>query len=150
MGERGVYTPQMIVNGKYAFIGSSRYKGEGYIQRALSEPPEANVNLEVKSVTPDHIQVTYSVSEAPDRCVLQLALVERDIVRRIGSGENSGRTLVHQNVVRFFKTMNLSRKKKGTTSLKIPSDLVRKNSSIVAYVQHADSMKILGVTQQSW
>jgi hypothetical protein len=76
--------------------------------------------------------------------VVNVAVVERGLVSKVPRGENSGRTLRHENVVRVFRTVRLDDSAKGSVELKLPADLVRKNSSVIAYVQEAASGAVLG------
>lgn len=145
-----VYTPQMIVNGQYGFVGSRRDHGFYYIGEVLKESPPHQIMLNINSVTKTHIDLGFSVEPPSDSGLLQLALVEGGIVRKIHSGENSGRTLTHENVVRDFKTIPLKARMKRVANLKIPHDLVRENSAIIAYLQHPKSWKVLGAQYQKW
>ena len=61
-------------------------------------------------------------------------------------GENGGRTLRHENVVRALETGLLGEAATGTVQLKLPADLVRKNSLAIAYVQDTDTGVMLGAT----
>ncbi|MEM9935944.1 MAG: DUF1223 domain-containing protein, partial [Bacteroidota bacterium] len=78
-----------------------------------------------------------------DDTVLNLALVQDGLSDKISRGENRGRQLTHEHVVRAFRSLSVSAAK-GTETVSIPkgaSDL-----SIVAYVQHKNSWKISGAT----
>ena len=73
-------------------------------------------------------------------------MVERGLVSKVPRGENGGRTLRHENVVRVFKTVHLDESGKGSVELKLPADLVRKNSSAIAYVQEGAAGAVLGAS----
>lgn len=149
LGSRRMYTPQMIVNGRYGFVGSNRSQGQQAIDEALSNSAHAEIQLQVEQVESDQLQVSYTVSGTTESNLLQLALVEGGIVRKIKSGENGGLTLKHENVVRQFKSIPLKQGTVGKAMLQIPDNLVSENAAVIAYVQQAEDMHIVGATQMA-
>jgi hypothetical protein len=142
-----VYTPQMIVNGSTEFVGSDRTRARKHIDVALKQPPRATVKLsQEQGNDPSSVVFAYEVGQAPRGGVLNLAVVERGLVSKVKRGENGGRTLRHENVVRAFQTTRLGEAAKGTVELKLPAGLVRKNASAIAYVQDADTWAVLGAS----
>ena len=141
---RRVYTPQMVVNGADAFVGSDRDRAHRSIRTALSRPSPVAVALKAAPVGSDTLAVTYEVSGAPTDAILNIALIERGLVTRVPRGENAGRTLRHENVVRVFRTLPVG---SGTLRLPIPTAVVRQNSSLVGYVQNPQDMAVLGATE---
>lgn len=138
----------MIVNGTRKFVGSDRGTGKRSIAMALTQPAEVGCALSIREATaPGTITVTSTLSKIPAQSQLHLALVERGIVRDIGAGENAGRRLPHDNVVRVFTTVDLGAETTQTIDLQIPPDVVRQRASVIGYVQHADSMRILGAAR---
>ncbi len=141
----GVYTPQMIVNGVEAFVGSNRERAHRSIERALRRP--ARVGLAVQSGRDEgsgSVVVEYEVSRATGKAVLHVALVESGLVSDVVRGENAGRRLSHDQVVRVFETVRLKGSGKGRVELKAPETVVSENMSIVAYVQDPKTMAVLG------
>jgi hypothetical protein len=142
-----VYTPQMVVNGSTEFVGSNRSRARDRIDAALKQPVQTTVKLsQEEKKDPSSVVFAYEVSQAPQGSVLNVAVVERGLVSEVKRGENGGQTLHHENVVRAFQTIRLGKAEKGTVQLKLPADLVRKNSSAIAYVQDAGTWAILGAT----
>jgi hypothetical protein len=74
--------------------------------------------------------------------VLNVALVESGIVSHVAKGENEGRTLHHENLVRAFNTEEITQVHK-TVKLAIPHDAVTSNCSLIAYVQDS-KLTVLG------
>jgi hypothetical protein len=143
----GVYTPQLVINGSTEFVGSDRARASQDIDLALKQPARAAVKLS-QGLTKDPASVVfaYEVTGAARGSVLNVAVVERGLVTEVKRGENGGRTLRHENVVRAFETRPLGEAAAGTVELKVPAELVRGNSSAVAYVQNTDTRAILGAT----
>jgi hypothetical protein len=140
-----VYTPQMIVNGSAELVVSDRTRARERIDLALKQPARAAVKLAPEGKQdPNSVVLAYEVARAPRDGVLNVAVVERGLASQVRRGENGGRTLRHDNVVRAFRTIRLAEAEKGTVQLPLPADLVRKNSSAIAYVQDAAPGAVLG------
>jgi hypothetical protein len=142
-----VYTPQIVVNGSTEFVGSDRIRARKQIDAALKQPARAAVKLSQEGKKePSSVVFAYEVERAARGSVLNVAVVERGLVSNVKRGENGGRTLRHENVVRALETRHLGGAAKGTVQLKLPADLVRKNSLAIGYVQDTASWAILGAT----
>ncbi len=141
-----VYTPQMIVNGADEFVGSDRDRSRKSIDAALKRPAKARLKLSQEKADAGAVVLSYEASSAPKGAVVNVAVVERGLVSKVRRGENADRTLRHENVVRAFRTVRLDESAKGSVELKLPADLMRKNSSAIAYVQEAAAGPILGAS----
>jgi len=143
LGSTTVYTPQMIVNGTHAFGGYHRELAKEHIDEALQTPPSTSVKLEVIKHDDQFIELQYELSDITENLILHTALTERGIVSDVPNGENAGRTLRHDNVVRIFDSMSLT-EKKGTIKIAKPSAVHGQQSSIIVYIQNRQDMKIVG------
>ncbi len=145
----GVYTPQAVINGSDEFVGSDRDRARRSIDAALKKVPAVPLKWravkEAKSSASDATTLTfrYEVASVPKGAVLNVALVERGLETRVGSGENSGRTLRHENVVRAFRALRVDASGRGEVDITPPADLVRKNASAIAYVEEAGTKAVL-------
>ncbi len=146
---RGLYTPQMIVNGKAEFVGSNKTRAKREIDRALKQPVRAVIALSGLVRGGKTATVNYVVSSVPANALLQVAVVERGLVTDVPRGENAGRNLLHDNVVRHFQTIMLDGVGNGTAELELSTLLQPENSSIIVYVQDAGDMSILGAVSLS-
>ena len=138
-----VYTPQMIVNGTTQFVGSDRSLAEKYIEQNLQTPPENQITVTLGArAGPKAIEVLYHCREWMPNVLVHVALVEGGLQSQVTAGENDGRILKHENVVRNFSTAPLA-KKEGMFIMSKPmvDDLSR--FSIIVYLQRTDDMKIL-------
>jgi len=101
-GDRDVYTPQMIVNGERQVIGSDRERIESAIEE--TRKGEAVMSVPV-SMTVAGKEVKVSVAAADKSAALSqgevwICSVSRSVPIVIGRGENRGRELIYNNVVR--------------------------------------------------
>jgi hypothetical protein len=139
-----VYTPLMIVNGAEEFVGSDKGLSRKSIEAALKKPAKASVQLHWDKKDSDNLTLGFETASAPAGAVVNVALVERGLVGKVLRGENAGETLRHENVVRVFRTIRLDESGKGSVALKPLAGMVRKNASVIAYIQDAADAKILG------
>ena len=99
-GERGVYTPQLVIAGREAFVGSDAQRARAAIHAQLdSAKPSVALHLEAKRESPTSLRVRWSTALPRDSRVY-LAAVEPSSTTRVPRGENAGRTLRHVQVVR--------------------------------------------------
>ncbi len=138
------YTPQTIVNGVTQFVGSDARATRDAIDQALNKPPIVRLSLIARRDGDHGHTLDYTAVGAPAGSVLNVAVVERDLTTDVGRGENSGHTLRHQNVVRWFKTFNLPAGGVGQLPVRRNKDVHDENAELIAYVQAAAHGAVLG------
>ena len=138
LNSTSVYTPQILVNGKVSQLTQI----EEDIDHALTMTRALPMRIAIQNQTPKELQIEYELSEMIAGGILHLALVERGLSNVVTRGENAGRTLKHDHVVRFFSSRDLT-EEKGTMTIPLSALWDLKNCSIIVYVQNAQTMKIL-------
>ncbi|HEU4412469.1 MAG TPA: DUF1223 domain-containing protein [Polyangiaceae bacterium] len=143
-GARGLYTPQMIVNGGEGFIGSDRDRARRDIERALKAAPASAVPLALRvDAARPSVRVELEAPGLPPGARLNVALAERARVQHVARGENAGRTLRHRNVVRAFET--LTPRDPGPLRVDLPAaGLDPASLLVVAYAQDPATLAVLG------
>ncbi|MFC0506633.1 DUF1223 domain-containing protein [Micromonospora costi] len=149
-GTGGLYTPQMIVNGSVEFVGSDRRRASTAIASALSQAAVTPLTLSVRDGaegTPAgrRVIVEYEAERLPPQAVLNVAAVERGLETDVARGENAGRRLRQDNVVRAFVSTAVSAEQ-GRVHLEVPSALDARHSSLIGYVQSNGDGAIVGAT----
>jgi hypothetical protein len=93
LGDDGVYTPQMVVDGTTGFVGSRRSQGLGIIAAAARKVVPISLAREGPTLL---IKVGAGSGQA------RVLLVGFDPAHKthVGRGENDGRTLLETNIVR--------------------------------------------------
>jgi hypothetical protein len=133
-GRSGIYTPEAVVQGKDSFVGSDSSRMKGAVDEALKTPPSLvfqSLAVDVGAKT-----ATWSVAALPSGTRLHLAVTEDGLSTDVRAGENAGRKLAHDGVVRSFRT---TLEAHGTAPLgKLPN-----KGSVVAFVEGADG-RVLG------
>jgi len=90
--------------------------------------------------------VVYAVRPVLPHAVVHVALAERELTSQVGRGENAGRTLLHDNVVRAFVTADLPASGEGSLTIAAPTNLRSDRAGFIVYVQDARDHRILGAT----
>jgi len=142
---QGVYTPQMIVNGSDAFVGSDQEHLQSDIDRELIKP--AKIVLNISFTKQDkQIALNYKVEGFSKGDVINIALVERGLSTSVTEGENAGRVLHHDNIVREFQTIPLIQEdSQAEISLEKVSNMAQ--ASVIVYVQDPRTMLIESAKQ---
>lgn len=145
INDRGVYTPQVVINGQTGHIGSRQTEVRTAIARANPLP----ILVEVVVGSPkaaNSIRVDYHLSELPDHSVLHLALVSTEVNNEVPRGENRGRHLHHTNVVRELITIE-DATARGSYHFEPPKELYgAKDLAVVLFVQNTRTMEVLGTS----
>jgi hypothetical protein len=105
----GIYTPQMIVNGRREFVGSDRDAADRAIADALAEAPPITLTATARGAAKDgyHVRatVTGAATNATANVVINIAVVEQGLSTEVKAGENAGRRIEEPSVVRWFRSV---------------------------------------------
>jgi hypothetical protein len=148
-----VFTPQLVVDGQFSFVGSDGREAELAIQKAIRE---RKIPIAISSVARDGRHVTAHVEipsgAANGRAVLYLAIADNHAESQVARGENSGRTLTHVAVARVLKrigAVDLSAAYAQDITLQANAGAVN-DSRLVAFIQDAGSGRVLGVASRKF
>lgn len=97
-GDGAVFTPQIIVNGRYSVLGSDK----AAIERALNEMPALPIDIDVVT---DGRMLTANLGTSPSAieplaATVWFAVVQPEVKVTIRRGENRGKIMRYYNVVR--------------------------------------------------
>ena len=147
--QRELYTPQMIVNGETEFTGSHEAEAHAAIDEALKVHRKIFLTVAVDSIASDSAFVHYATSQTDKNYSIHFAFVESGLTSKIGKGENSGKTVTHDHVVKVFYSFGLSEK---STSMKIPLKgfFPNVNCELVAFIQHKQTMQVLAAAKEEF
>ena len=129
----GVYTPQLIINGKSGFSGanSPRLLRELHAASAAIFPEILNVSQIRRDG--DKLFFHYSCNDASS-LILNAALVTTSDTTHVNAGDNAGQTMISRNTVRSF--VNLEAKNNGGTAfLQIPSTCDLQRMKLIVWIQ---------------
>jgi len=144
-----VYTPQVVLQGQdFRRWDSDRFTEE--VTRINSKPARARLALAIRAVAADGIQTElnaqlFDSAQRKDAAVY-LAAYENKLSSEVKAGENRGKRLEHDYVVRewigpigFGESLKLEEKR----SLPLPSGADKKHSGVAAFVQNRSTGEVL-------
>lgn len=122
------YTPQLVVNGKEHFVGSSSSKMYNKIETYKKKKTVNNINL--INIEADHKKVTfdYDIEGNSAGKNMRAILVLDERTTQVKRGENRNRTLKNSNIVVAERLITLE-DKKGHAAISIP-EVVKLNEKI--------------------
>jgi len=148
----GVYTPQLVVDGRYGLVGSDGREVTDAIQKAIRE---RKIPIAISNASHDGNQVTAHIELRDDqnfkggRGVLFVAIADNRAESHVARGENFGRSLAHVAVTRVLKqvgTIDLDSDTAKDVTLLVQSGA--NGSRLVAFVQDPKSGHVLAVALQ--
>ncbi len=146
-----IYTPQVVVNGTDEMVGSEERKVRAAIAKALAEKPPVDIDLAVEQ-TPGGLRAKITASHAaalPRDADVLVALVENGLVTKVGRGENGGRTLKNDAVVRRLQrafALAAAPGGRATGSVDLPTGTATagRKLGVAAFVQDPKTRAIQG------
>ena len=151
---KDIYTPQMVVNGQAAFVGSDMSRAYREIGAAAqSESTLVNLSSKPNPRDPDLLDLSVQVSNPPSvkwrASNVYLAVTESGLSTFVQGGENAGRRLRHSAVVRSFGVIGRVDPKGANggqlvSTLRLPREWKRENLRAVVFVQERGTLHIIG------
>lgn len=147
--ERRIYTPQLVVNGEAHTVGSDRDGSFQLMDQAASHGQRARLTLTVAAsagTLTAHLDVGNPDGPAVD---VQLALAQNDVVTRVARGENQGKALHNDHIVR--RLVNAGRVAAGSSAhfdvpLTVDATWGQGPLHVVAFAQDPATLRVHGVT----
>jgi hypothetical protein len=145
-----VYTPQAVVDGRSEMVGSDAKRLQNAIAAAASRPA-GKIALELEP-SGDRIAVRARVS-LPEalhgkKLDLMLALFETDLVTAVGKGENGGKTLRNDYVVRELRKAGRVGQDGAESSFNadfpLEKEWDRSHLGVAGFLQDPGSLEICG------
>jgi hypothetical protein len=128
------YTPQAVVNGTREFVGSNRAALSAALEKASNEK-RGEITLTARRDGNSFAATIHATVPANDD--LMLAIVEDGVTTKIEHGENAGRTITNDAIVR-----KLIRVTPGLKTVTVPLDAAWRNVSATAFVQDRATLAI--------
>jgi hypothetical protein len=133
LSQRYVYTPQMVINGRYVGIGSERHEIERLISEAKKQHATDAATLPSVKLVGQEVQIGAGPTGP---AIVWAAVFEPQVKTAVDRGENAGRELVEHNVVRQWTRLGAYDGR--ATTLKLTVDLAeyeKKGCAIVVQRQ---------------
>jgi hypothetical protein len=151
-GLGSVYTPQMVIDGRFEFVGSDERRAISTIESAAKT---AKIPVSINSI---HLEADNMVSlrivtgqlpssAAAGSAEVVIAIADESDESHVSRGENAGKTLKHIAVLRSLTrvgTVDRAEAFSRDVSIKIDRGNAG-NSRVIAIVQHGPAGRVLGV-----
>ena len=137
-GQTGVYTPQMVVGGRFEAVGSRRDAVERAIARAGEAAPEVEVSV---APGPGGYRVRLAGNGAA-RGGVWLVRFRKTATTRVRAGENRGKTLVNHNIVTEMR--RIGEWEGARRALVVPAPAAEAGAGCAVIVQAAGPGPVLG------
>jgi hypothetical protein len=147
--ETQAYTPQLMVNGGVALVGSDETQVSNAVTKELKSKGDVGLEVRYKGTANDTMLVYYIVSKPDKNYFLKIVMVEKTVANAVSKGENAGKTLQHHNVVVVYDTFDLN-VQTGTVKVPLNKIIPGKNYQLIAFVQHRQTMRILGAASSEF
>ena len=146
-GSSFVYTPQFTLNGR-DFRAWNGARLNQSVENSLKQPSRVNLALDAVKQTDGQIILkgTAQAVSAADikNASIFIAIYENKVVSQVSAGENNGRELRHDYVVRdFLGAYQLSNKNAFSKTITLAPDWENRNAGAVIFVQDSRNGEIL-------
>lgn len=151
LGDKGKYTPQMVINGRVGFVGSDSARATTEIASELKRDRSSGTLLirrQPRKAETTPVTIDVYAPQAKGVTVLA-ALVEDGLASEVKAGENAGRTLRHDRVVRVMSTGTLAADHTATMRLVVPKDVKLENAHVAVLLQDTKTGAIDSAAQIS-
>jgi hypothetical protein len=147
-----VYTPQLVVDGRFERVGSDITAVERAITQA-AHAPKAAIDVAALRTNDRDLRVDIHVTVPPSLTLREgadvlVAIVEDNLATEVRRGENGGRTLRHSAVVRSLISVGTLSPDEyvWATNASMPVDPAWKPANLrtISFLQERDSRRIVG------
>ncbi len=149
----GAYTPQLVVNGRTELNGAQRARVLGEIAAARRRRPPARIEGTARMAGAEAPALALDVSAevlepvAARKLQLRVALFESGLVTQVERGENAGRTLRNDFIVRRLETAFSmasveGTRKQGRLDLKLERAWKPENLGLAAFLQDPSTLRV--------
>jgi hypothetical protein len=141
---RSIYTPQMVVQGKTGFVGSDGDRAKEEIRQAKTGAFPFGMKTHV---VPSGFRLDL-MGKVPDGTEVWAILFENGCVTKVERGENAGRSLTENFVVREWSLMDRTAPGQWQVTMKIPSGKDIKKLGLVVFIQNGSDLNV--VSARCW
>lgn len=145
MRSRHVYTPQMVFDGKMDVVGSRKRQVMSALETFMDDDDPVSVKIE--QGTGGRFTVTAPATALDQEAVIWVVGYDREVSKKIGAGENAGRTITYTNVVRDWKEAS---RWNGRVPLSISQSRPKGDGGYAVIVQEGEVGPILGAAHHEY
>ena len=141
---RYVYTPQMVIDGRYDVVGSRRNEVRDLIAKAATEPKPLEIRFEAENGG----RIVIPAGHAPDEgATIWLAVYDKEHETAVERGENRGRTLRYHQVVRELEELGTWQGEETVIPIDFAAAAALGRAGCAVIVQRGRAGRILGAAK---
>ena len=140
--QTGVYTPQIVVQGRRGEVGSDKKA----VTRAIAETRKAKLiaSVTLEKLSGNRLRAVVAAAAEAKGAEVWLALLDRRQTTRVPRGENEGKTLVNVNIVREWRKIGDVADEKLDLTVAASGEKGEKRGAAAVIVQNPKAGQILG------
>jgi hypothetical protein len=145
----GVYTPQIVVDGRYAVVGHVAERVEAAIERARTEP--AGLHPRIAGESPEYVHLPATRHPLPEQpATVWLIAYDDRHTTIVDNGENAGRELINHHVVRSMHRIGTWNGEETRITLDAPEMELNERDGVVVLVQNGHAGNIVGAAEREF
>lgn len=150
LGFDSPYTPQMVIDGRYQFVGNDAARATATIAKSVASPKSV-LTLSPSTISGRKVNASVALGGQPlPNGDLYAVLVQPSATTQVRGGENGGRKLEHVSIARAFsriaRTQDLT-KSPVSFSLTAPPDADPSSLRLVVFAQLPSQGSIVAIAQ---
>jgi hypothetical protein len=148
LGRDGIYTPQMIVDGRYDVLGGNYAEVTKTLSRA-SRSPKGMMNVSIRS-RGNEMDLHVAANPSAETANIYLAVTEDNLFNNVLRGENKGLKLSHAAVVRRLTLLGSAKANTPfaiDSAIKVGPEWKTADLHAVVFAQSTKSKAILSVSE---
>jgi hypothetical protein len=152
LGSGDVYTPQLVVDGRFQVVGSDSSEAASSVRKAIREP---KIPMAISNITRagDRVSARIDITASPQSAkapkgILFVAIADNRDESQVARGENAGRSLAHVAVTRVLKQVGMVDPEGASTrdiTLSVPPRMASRGFRMVTFIEDPGSGRVLGV-----
>ena len=140
--QTGVYTPQIVVQGRRGEVGSDRKA----VSRAIADARKTKLvaSVAIEKLSGNRLRALVAAAAEAKGAEVWLALIDRRQTTKVPRGENEGKTLVNVNIVREWRKIGDVADEKFDLTVAAAGERGEKRNAAAVIVQNPKAGAILG------
>lgn len=144
------YTPQMVVDGAYQFVGSDRRSAIKAFESDRSNS-KISVRITSKRIEGDQVVLHVDVDVAPEKADVLMAIATEHAQTHVQRGENGGRDLEHVAILKNLALIGRTEKGRAfSKDVSMSTKALGTSSRVVFFLQQPNQGRILGATVEKF
>jgi hypothetical protein len=138
----------VFVNGQGGIPGAAKKEVGAYINSMMRKSRNHNLTTTAQVLQgKKFLSIDYKIEGNIDSVEIHFALVKKQISSKVTAGDNKGKTLIHHNIVRMFKS-EIVKSKSGHYELPLPDpNIDLTDFGLITYIQKQNGGNVYAVDE---